>query len=66
MENDFLFVYLLRLFEGFLDLSRCLTLGNTDLRKIKDVPNGLDKELALPAAALEVGSRREQKGTGDC
>ena len=43
-----------------------MTLGNTDLRRIKDVPNGLDKELALPAAALEVGSRREQKGTGDC
>lgn len=56
------FVYLLWLFEMFLALSRCLTLGETDLRTIKDVPNWLCKELVWPVAALEMSSTGEQKG----
>lgn len=55
------FVYLLWLFEMFLDWSRCLPLEKTDLRTIKDIPGWLYRKLALPIAVLEKSSNMERK-----
>lgn len=55
------FVYLLWLFEMFLDLSGCLTLGKTDQKTIKEAPHC--KEQAWPVAALgrhSEGGHREK------